>query len=137
VITLEQYLGPWADSPDFSGSRKLNADRLLDACAKLEAYAIADGVDFPINPKTGSNVSGTQYGGFRPQACPEGAPGSAHKMALAVDRFDPDGKIDAWCMKNFHRLVECGIYIEHPSATSTWSHWTIRAPKSGNRAFFP
>lgn len=137
MITLAQYIGPWADSPDFDASRKANAERLLAACAKLEAYAVKDGVEFPINPKTGSGVSGTQYGGFRPQSCGEGAPGSAHKMALAVDRFDPDGKIDKWCMRNIERMAECGIYIEHPSATSTWSHWSIRAPKSGRIVFYP
>lgn len=137
MITLEQYAGMWLTHADFDKSRKRNAARLLDACAKLEAYAAADGVQFPINNKTGSGVSGQHYGGFRPQSCEQGAPSSAHKMALAVDRFDPDGKIDKWCINNLHRLVECGIYIEHPSATPTWSHWTIRAPKSGNRVFYP
>jgi hypothetical protein len=137
TITVEQYFGPWIKHPDATPKRKDNAARLLLAVARLEAHAVADGVVFRINPKTGSGVSGTQYGGFRPQDCPEGAPGSSHKDALAVDRYDPIGEIDAWCMRNLNILELCGIYIEHPSATCGWSHWTIRAPKSGRRAFFP
>lgn len=137
TITLAQYFGPWAKHPDVTPKHRDNAARLLLAVARLEAHAVADGVVFRINPKTGSGVSGTQYGGFRPQDCPEGAPGSSHKKALAVDRFDPIGEIDAWCLRNLDILELCGIYIEHPSETCGWSHWTIRAPGSGRRVFFP
>ncbi len=137
TMTVEQYFGPWIKHPDATPKRKDNAARLMLAVARLEAHAVADGVVFRINPKTGSGVSGTQYGGFRPQDCPEGAPGSSHKDALAVDRYDPIGEIDAWCLRNLDVLELCGIYIEHPSETCGWSHWTIRAPKSGRRVFFP
>lgn len=137
TMTVEQYFGPWIKHPDATPKRKDNAARLMLAVARLEAHAVADGVMFRINPKTGSGVSGKQYGGFRPQDCPEGAPGSSHKDALAVDRYDPIGEIDAWCLRNLDILELCGIYIEHPSETCGWSHWTIRAPKSGRRVFFP
>jgi hypothetical protein len=137
TMTVEQYFGPWIKHPDATPKRKDNAARLMLAVARLEAHAVADGVVFRINPKTGSGVSGKQYGGFRPQDCPEGAPGSSHKDALAVDRYDPIGEIDAWCLRNLDVLELCGIYIEHPSETCGWSHWTIRAPKSGRRVFFP
>jgi hypothetical protein len=137
TMTVEQYFGPWVKHPDATPKRKDNAARLMLAVARLEAHAVADGVVFRINPKTGSGVSGTQYGGFRPQDCPEGAPGSSHKDALAVDRYDPIGEIDEWCLRNLDVLELCGIYIEHPSETCGWSHWTIRAPKSGRRVFFP
>lgn len=137
TMTVEQYFGPWIKHPDATPKRKDHAARLMLAVARLEAHAVADGVVFRINPKTGSGVSGTQYGGFRPQDCPEGAPGSSHKDALAVDRYDPIGEIDAWCLRNLDVLELCGIYIEHPSETCGWSHWTIRAPKSGRRVFFP
>lgn len=137
TMTVEQYFGPWIKHPDATPKRKDNAARLMLAVARLEAHAVADGVVFRINPKTGSGVSGKQYGGFRPQDCPEGAPGSSHKDALAVDRYDPIGEIDAWCLRNLDILELCGIYIEHPSETCGWSHWTIRAPKSGRRVFFP
>ena len=137
MISLADYFGPWMDHADATPARKANAGKLLDACAKLEALAVADGVKFPVNPATKSGVSGQTYGGFRPQCCTQGAANSSHKEGLAVDRYDPTDAIDAWCMANLKRLESCGIYIEHPSATKTWSHWTIRAPKSGRRAFYP
>ena len=137
LLSLDQYFGPWRNHPDASKPRRENALRLLTAVEKLAALAVADGVVFRANPKTGSIVSGLQYGGFRPQCCSQGAPNSSHKEGLAIDLYDPIGVIDDWCSRNLDKLEACGIYMEHWSATSGWSHWTIRAPKSGRRAFFP
>jgi len=137
MITLEQYVGPHANSPDWTPERKFNAGQLLIACSELEAIAVADGVKFPNNIRTGSGVSGDTLGGFRPQNCPIGAPKSSHKEGLAVDRYDPLGEIDSWCMANLNKLQDCGIYLEHPTKTMGWSHWTIKAPGSKNRVFFP
>lgn len=137
IITFDHYFGPWLGHPDATPAVRANAIRLLDACHRLQVLAERDGVVFRINPKTGSGVSGLEFGGFRPKCCTQGAPLSSHKEGLAVDRFDPLGEIDRWCMTNFPALEACGIYIEHASATPGWSHWTIRAPGSGRRAFFP
>lgn len=137
MITLMQYVGTHKESPDWSAQRQSNANRLLAACAALEVEMARGGVSFPDNPKTKSGVSGSTYGGFRPQNCPIGAPNSSHKEGMAVDRYDPGGKIDAWCMAHLDRLAVHCIFIEHPSATDGWSHWTTRAPKSGNRVFYP
>ena len=137
MITLRQYVGPHSDSVDWNAERMANAERLLAACAKLEEMILKDGINFPVNPSTQSGVSGQTMGGFRPQSCTQGAAKSSHKEGLAVDRYDPYGKIDDWCSSNLDKLVECGIYIEHPSATPGWSHWTIKAPRSGNRVFYP
>ena len=137
MITLAQYFGPWIDSPDVTDLRLANAQRLLDACLALETIAIEDGVSFPINPVTRSQISGEKLGGFRPQDCTIGAKTSAHKEGLAIDRYDPDNSIDAWCMAHQDKLAQCGIYIESPTATPHWSHWTVRAPASGNRVFMP
>ena len=137
MITLAQYVGPHAGSPDWTPERRGNAEQLLAACVGLEADATAAGVKFPNNPATGNGVSGQTLGGFRPQNATQGAPKSSHKQGLAVDRYDPKGEIDAWCMANQDRLAAHGIYIEHPSATKGWSHWTIKAPGSGNRVFYP
>lgn len=137
MIMLEQYVGPHADSRDWTPDVRSNARSFLEKCAALEAEMVADGVEFHVNPATGSNVSGYWYGGFRPQDCPEGAPGSSHKVGRGVDRYDPDGDIDQWCMEHQDRLEAHGIYIEHPAATRGWSHWTDRAPKSGRRVFYP
>jgi len=137
MITLTQYAGVHADSPDWTLQRQANAATLLISCSRLEGLARADGVLFPNNPSTGNGISGNTFGGFRPQNCPQGAPQSSHKEGLAVDRYDPDGKIDEWCFRNLDRLESCGIYIEHPDSTLHWSHWTIKAPKSGRRVFYP
>lgn len=137
MITMKQYVGIHEHSPDWTAERQLNAANLLAACAKLEELAVADSVVFPDNPKTGNGVSGDTLGGFRPQDCKIGAPKSSHKEGLAVDRHDPKGLIDSWCMVNQGRLAECGIYLEHPTKTIGWSHWTIKAPTSRNRVFMP
>lgn len=137
MITLEEYFGKWIEHPDATDARKENARKLLTACTKLEALARIDCVQFRQNPTTHSQISGSQYGGFRPQEYALGAAHSAHKEGLAVDIYDPDGKIDAWCMANQEKLKQCGIYIEHPYATLSWSHWTIRPPASGNTVFYP
>lgn len=140
MITEEQYFGRWAHHPDATPQRRMNAHSLLDACAKLQELALADGVVFPDNPLTESGISGNIYGGFRPQDCPQGSVHSSHKEGLGVDRYDPKGEIDAWCTQQSHAngaLEKCGIYIEAPSATVGWSHWTIRAPGSGHRVFLP
>ena len=137
MITLAQYVGPHAKSKDWTPARQANAAALLAACVALEAEAVADGATFPINPATKTGVSGQTFGGFRPQDCPQGAPNSSHKEGSAVDLYDPNGDIDAWCIAHQDRLALHGIYIEHPSATPRWSHWTTRAPGSGNRVFYP
>jgi len=137
MITIKQYVGPHADSKDWTAARQLNATELLLACERLEKLAVADGIEFPINPHTGSGVSGDTLGGFRPKSCPIGAPNSAHKEGFAVDRYDPHNLIDAWCMANLDKLAACGIYLEHPAKTNAWSHWTTRAPLSKNRVFMP
>ena len=137
MISKSDYLGQWLDSPDITPQVHVNIGRLLTACNKLEAMALQDGVKFPTNPKTKSQVSGEVYGGFRPQNCTIGAPQSAHKTGEAVDRYDPDGKIDEWCSMHVPLLRTCGIYLEHPDDTPNWSHWGIRPPKSGNTIFKP
>ena len=137
MITVDQYFGFYKDCEDVTEERRQNAILLLHACSALEYFAVRDGIEFPINPRTDSNVSGQTYGGFRPQSCTQGAPHSAHKEALAVDRYDPEGLIDKWCMEHLDLLETCGIYIEHPSKTGGWSHWSIKRPGSGNRVFYP
>ncbi len=137
MITLDQYVGPHQSNPDWTPVRKREATKFLVKCCALEAEMAKDGVLFPDNPTTHNGVSGKMYGGFRPQSCPQGAPNSSHKEGVGVDRYDPREEIDNWCVAHPDRLAFHGIYIEHPSATKGWSHWTTRAPKSGNRIFYP
>lgn len=138
MLTLADVVGSHAQSADLTEARVANIiDLLLPACADLERRMLAAGVEFPVNPQTGSGVSGQTFGGFRPQSCCIGAPRSNHKEGLAVDRYDPFGKIDAWLLDHQDVMAECGIWIESPGATPGWSHWQVVSPKSGRRVFLP
>lgn len=137
MITLAQYAGPWKGTPAWTREIEVNARQLLITVNALQEFMIANGVAFPINPATNSNVSGKRYGGFRPPETTVGAARSNHKRALAIDLFDPVGKIDAWCMAHLPQLEAFGIWIEHPERTSKWAHWQIVPPASGNRVFYP
>lgn len=138
MLTLDDITGPYREHPDLDDTIRDNIrTRLLPACWALEQLALADGIEFKTNPHTRTTVSGAGNGGFRPKDCPCGATFSNHKRGLAVDRYDPDGKIDAWCLAHLEHLVAAGIWIEAPAATEHWSHWQCVAPKSGNRVFMP
>lgn len=137
MITLEQYFGKWLNTADATADIKENAEQLLAQVDELIGRAEIDGIVFHVNPQTQSIISGQVYGGFRPQSCKIGAPASAHKQGMAVDVYDPKNEIDAWCMDNLDKLEEFGIYIEHPGKTPGWCHMAIKAPKSGNRVFYP
>jgi hypothetical protein len=137
IITVAQYVGIHANSPDWTPERASNALKLLDACARLSTKMESDGIVFQINPKTGSCVSGETYGGFRPQDCLIGAPHSAHKNGEAVDIFDHENVIDNYLIAHQQLLEDFDLYIEASSTTPGWSHWSTRRPASGHRIFFP
>lgn len=137
ALTIEEYFGPWINTADATTCVKEDAEELVSAVNNMIGIAASDGVEFSINPSTKSIVSGQIYGGFRPQSCTQGAKNSSHKQGMAVDLYDPEGKIDEWCMSNQDALKKCGIYIEHPDYTQGWSHWSIKAPKSGHTVFIP
>ena len=137
MLTIEQYFGKYINHKDVTVEIRGNAQRLVDATNRLINLMTMDDVKFKTNPLTGSFVGGETLGGFRPQDCPIGAPRSAHKQGLAVDLYDPDGRIDDWLVRHQLALKPFGLFFEHPTATRGWSHWTIRAPKSGRRFFYP
>jgi hypothetical protein len=137
MITLDEYVGIHANSPDWTPQRRAAATAfLLKVNAQIREIYIA-GVMLPVNPKTKSQISGETFGGFRPQDCPIGAPKSCHKEAIGIDLFDPEGAIDAWCMANLARLAANGLWLEHSDATPGWCHWQGRGVPSGNRVFRP
>ena len=137
MISYEQYLGKWNSEKYVTKDIETNALTLLMTVARLQEVMEKDGVKFPINPSTKSQISGSLYGGLRPASATVGAAKSAHKLGLAVDIYDPHEEIDNWLMSHQPLLTALGIYIEHPSATKGWSHWSIKAPKSGNHVFYP
>jgi len=143
MLTLKDYVSIHWKSDDWTADRQHNAMILLNLCGKLQAKMEESGIHFPINPKTGTTISGETFGGFRPQDCPIGAPHSAHKNGEAVDRYDPENLIDDFISKfddgkgGNSLLEEFGLYREHPDSTPGWCHLTTRAPNSGHRTFIP
>jgi len=137
MITLNQYVGKYINSKDFTMERKANAIRMLVVINDAIMQMQHDNVLFQTNPATNSQVSGQTDGGFREQSCPIGAPNSAHKEGLAVDIYDPHEDIDNYLTENPEFLVTHCIYREHPSKTIGWCHLTIRSPASGKSTFFP
>jgi hypothetical protein len=131
MITKEQYFSKFAHNETHAA----NAEILLNRVNLLIDFLEKKGVKCPINPKTFSQISGTQYGGFRPQECPIGSAKSSHKTGMGVDVFDPNNSIDLNI--NDKVLEQFDLYREHPSATNTWCHLTTRAPGSKKRSFMP
>jgi len=135
MISVSDVIGPWDRSKDLTADRRKSIAALVTPVNALLALASAAGVPLPVNPVTKTQVSGTLYGGFRPQSCPIGAPQSAHKVGMAVDIYDPSNALDAWITDDV--LRECGLYREGGRWTPGWTHLTTRRPGSGNRTFQP
>lgn len=141
MISIEQYFGKYGKThKDVTPARYANAKRLLVAVNKLMMQGMKEGVLFLDNPNTKSQISGEQNGGFRPQDCPIGAPGSNHKECLAVDIYDPFGKVDDWLEHSLEArelYEQLGLYFEAIPNTIGWSHWQLKKPNSGRRFFIP
>lgn len=95
--------------------------------------------DIQIEPHS---ITGTPIAsGWRPPDINAGtkgaAPRSRHMSGNAVDLYDPEAEIDAWCMEHLDFLAEAGLWLEHPSATKGWCHLQQVPPKSGRRVFYP
>lgn len=142
MITLEQYwMGRDKLYPHKLGSDiKANALRTVAQVNQFLALAAAQGkVDFELHPVNKSLVSS----GWRPSEINSGItnakPRSNHIMAKACDVYDPDGDIDNWAITKagLRALEQCGLWLEHPSATRTWCHLQIVSPRSGRRVFYP
>ena len=65
------------------------------------------------------------------------AMGSAHLYGCAIDIADPKGELKDWLLKNQNKLVECGLWMEHPDYCKTWCHLQCYKTKSGKRIFIP
>jgi len=140
MITVDQHFGKFT-ALETVPFLKSSADLLIRVNLLLQEFGQKTNKAVQVHEATGSaihartEVSGEQYGGVRPQDCPIGAAGSAHKQAQAVDVYDPDNAIDRWLTDAI--LEKYGLYREAPASTDGWCHLTTRAPGSGNRTFIP
>lgn len=134
TITSKDYFGKWDDVATHEHTVRA-LDLLTHVNNLLDAFTSETGNEVPVNPATGSQVSGQQYGGFRPKYCPIGAVNSAHKTGEAVDVYDPDNSLDIWLDDEV--LEQFKLYREAPTDTDGWCHLTTRAPASKRRTFLP
>lgn len=75
--------------------------------------------------------SGYRPGEFNVKA--HGAKNSAHTSCEAVDFHDKDRSLVKFCTPDI--LEQCGLYMENPKSTLTWTHVQIRTTTS--RIFNP
>lgn len=76
--------------------------------------------------------------GYRPEKLNVGVGGSkrsAHLTCEAVDLIDHDDAIKIFCLENIPLLEKCGLWMEHPNYTPSWTHLQIRPTKK--RVFIP
>lgn len=137
IITVSDYFAGYPDHPGITDQMRDDAEDLLDRVNAVRAEAAADGVEFQLNPATGTYISGTQNGGWRPLACKIGAPSSAHKVGKGVDSYDPSRRFASWCWAHRDRVQAHGLSMERPEWTPTWVHLQSKAVASGNIAFVP
>ena len=138
-ITTQEYFGTKINHPDAVGKFDAAVD-LLNRVNKLLLAANIDGYyRYDIDPDTGTQISGSRHGygdgGFRLSTSTTGVAKSAHKLACAIDIYDPDGTLDAWVTNEI--LEFYGLCREHPSATMGWCHLQSIPPRSGKRTFYP
>lgn len=149
MITLAQYFGTKINHPECTPSLCENAEYMLTKVNALLIHAAEQGAYlWPVDPDTGSCISGSRGGagdgGFRLAGSKTGATNSKHKLARAVDIYDPQNALDNWLStfdseggKRNSMLEEFGLFREAPSATAGWCHLQDLAPGSGRRTFIP
>lgn len=137
MLTTVEYFGPYLNHPDKTDQVWNNAVDLVSRMNIIYARAKADGCELPINPKTGSLVSGRTEGGFRPGNSSTGAPNSTHKTGQGVDTYDPSRRFASWCMANQKVLKEVGLWMEDPRWTNGWTHHQSVPPRSKRRVYIP
>lgn len=152
MITVTEYFDPKGLAhPEVTSAMVENAEGLLVKVNALLTEAESGcGYVWEIDADTGSCISGSPPrehksgdGGFRLGAAKTGVANSKHKLAHAVDVFDPANRLDTW-LNGFEtgyghntKLAEYGLYREAPGATPGWCHLQDLAPGSGRQTFNP
>lgn len=135
MITPEQYFQAKPHTPEHAAA----ASGLLEKVNALIEWALTVGFDAPTCPNTGTQISGSKGGqgdgGFRLSTSTTGAAGSKHKLAHAVDVYDPGNALDT--LLSDDDLRRFGLYREAPESTQGWCHLQDLAPGSGHRTFVP
>jgi hypothetical protein len=151
MITVQQYFGPRWGGPECTPGMQVNSELLLRKVNDfLDAATSECGYAWPEDVDTGTCISGSPPratmsgdGGFRGTDSKTGGPKSKHRLAQAIDIFDPDNRLDTW-ISRFETanggnvlLEKYGLYREHPDDTPGWCHLQYIGPGSGRRTFKP
>lgn len=134
MITLTDY---------YAGRDKQYPNELTDSIRENAAQIVARANLLVTAYREDTGDSDPHYvtSGWRPPQVNAGisnaAPRSKHMTGQAIDLADPEGELDDWCMDNLDVLEQLGLYLEHPSATKSWTHLQCVPPKSGKRVFWP
>lgn len=132
MILLSEYFQSKPHTPEHEAAA-------TDLLARVENLCTTLAWDYPIDPDTGTSISGSKGGagdgGFRLTTATTGSAKSSHKEAKAVDIYDPANLLDDLITDAL--LTAYGLYREHPDDTPGWCHLTTRAPGSGRRTFKP
>lgn len=127
-ITLAEY---------YMGRDKLYAEELSDA-HKASAQTTVERIN-KLLEAFGSKRR--VVSGWRPSsinsATKAAAPNSKHVLCQAIDLEDNNRELMNWCLNNPDILASCELWCEDPRATTTWVHFQIVPPHSGNRFFMP
>lgn len=79
--------------------------------------------------------------GWRPKtvndATSNAAKASNHITGDAADVRDPDRALAQWCVLHTDKMAICGLWMEDPRWTATWTHLQTLPPKSGKRIYIP
>lgn len=138
MITIAQYFG---DKPRTMAQEKTAAAMLEQVNELLYLASQSSAYDYPENPNTHSCISGSKGGsgdgGFRLPDSKTGAKNSKHKLACAVDVYDPARILAQWCVKNKDKLFEIGLFCEDFRWTPTWVHLQNIQPASRKVIFIP
>ncbi len=139
MITISQYFGHKINHPEATEEMKENARILLEKVNALLAEAETCGIHAKNDKDTGCQISGAKDGhgdgGFRLSLATTGKPGSAHKLAMAVDVYDEGDRLDDWITREI--LVKYDLYREARQWTPGWLHLQSRPPRSLMRSFNP
>ncbi len=138
TITAIQYF----NGKQHSQEHATNCAALLSSLnALLYCAAEAGAYEYEIDPDTNSQISGARGGsgdgGYRLSDSKTGVPASAHRSANAVDIYDPQRRLGAWCVANQDWLDKYGLWCEDFRWTPVWCHFQRVPPRSGKRIYVP
>lgn len=141
TISSAQVIGRYAGHPALSDAVRTHVTQTCYVVNVICTLAEHAGVLLENDPDTGTSISGIKDGvgggGWTPPEIARGASNSPHYDGNAIDRFDPKRQLMRWCLKNVQKLVDLGVYMEHPQWTSVWCHFQRVPPRSHSRWYVP